>query len=551
MATDFDVIVIGAGAGGGVAASLLAGRGRRVALIEKGRNVYPSLGDEVLRGSLLGNDELRRQRFFAFHDPFIEPRVYIDATAGASGLPHVGEIQGLGVTVGGGTVQYDGDSPRVQRRDLRRLSLQGPVPGAAVADWPIDFADLVPFYDAVEEIIGVQGLAGPGGDPFAEPRRPYPMPPGFPARSGVLLAEAAAGLGYHPHPMPMAINSMFYRGRPACANCGFCPMGCPINAKGSTGVTAVRDGLRTGNLTLLAESCVTRIETEPSGQHARGVRLIDPRGAERALTAAHVIVAANAIETPRLLLESASAAQPSGLGNSSGLVGRHLMFHLIFAAVGVFPDDILSYRGRPITHALADFTVPDGSPDWIRGGYTELGGQEHPIQEGKNYPWLVHKQLITDGRYRRRIASVSMMGEDLPVPTNRVELDPKVRDVYGRAVARITYARHPADQAMLDRYMPKLGAIATAAGATEVLSIDFVKQDGVPESKHLMGTARMGTDPKTSVTDPWGRLHDLDNVWICDGSTWPTSTAFNPTLTQQALALRTAAFLADPKDPRP
>ncbi|MBI2389142.1 MAG: GMC family oxidoreductase [Deltaproteobacteria bacterium] len=546
--TDFDAVIVGAGAGGGVAAWVLASRGWKVALIEKGRNPYPTLSADTLEGSLLGNDEVRRRRYFAFQDPFIEPRVY---RAGASATPQVREIQGLGVTVGGGTVQYDGDSPRLQKIDFQRLSMLGPVEGATVVDWPIGYDDLAPYYDEVERLIGVQGLAGPGGDPFAEARGPYPMPPGHPARAGVLLSEAATAMGYHPHPMPMAINSMGYRGRPACVNCGFCQFGCPVNAKGSTAVTVVRDALRTGNLTLLSECCVTALDMEPSGAHARGVRYLDPKGDPQLVTARHVIVAANAIETPRLLLASATSAQPDGVGNASGLLGRNLMFHIVFAAIGVFDQELRSYRGRPITHAMADFTQPDASVPGLRGGYVELGGQLHPLEEGVSYPWLLHKELMINGRYRRKIASVSMIGEDVPSLDNRVELDPKVRDVYGRPAPRITYGRHPKDQAMVDHYAPKLSAIAKAAGAKEIIDVDFVKQDGRPESKHLLGTARMGTDPKRSVTDPWGRLHDVDNVWIADGSTWPTSAAFNPTLTQQALAHRTAAYVVDPKAPKP
>jgi choline dehydrogenase-like flavoprotein len=536
--TDFDVIVVGSGAGGGVVSSVLAAKGLTVALFEKGRNAHPTLGAPVLHGSLFGNDEIRRQRYFAFHDPFAEPRVF---QGGASAAPITTEVQGLGVCVGGGTVQYDADSPRVVRADLRLRSTYGAVEGADVVDWPIAFEDLEPFYDEAERLVGVQGDTA--GDPFAEPRGPYPMPPGFPSKAGLVLSEGARSLGYHPHAMPMAINSIAYRGRPACVNCGFCGVGCPVNAKGSSAVTAVRDALLTGHCTLFAECCVTGVDVEPSGERASGVRYVDPSGAQRTLTARHVVLAANAIETPRLLLASASAAHPDGLGNSSGLVGRYLMFHIVFGAMGTFPFEIRSYRGRTITHAMGDFIVPDGSKGWVRGGYVELGGSIHPIEEGVSYPWQLHKSLMTDGQYRRRIGGVTMMGEDVPVADNRVTLDPKVRDVYGRPVAHITYARHPHDQAVVDRYMPKLREIAKAAGATDTIDIDFAGLYGAPQTRHLLGTTRMGTDPKSSVTDPWGRLHDVGNVWIADGGVFPTSTAFNPTLTQQALALRTATAM--------
>jgi choline dehydrogenase-like flavoprotein len=375
------------------------------------------------------------------------------------------------------------------------------------------------------------------------------MPPGFPGKAETVLAAGARALGLHPHPMPIAVNSMAYRGRPACANCGFCFVGCPINAKGSTAVTVIRDALLTGNLTILDQACATRVEVEPSGQRARGVTYIDRDGATQSLTARHVVLACNAIETPRLMLESACPSHPHGLGNAHDLVGRFLMFHVVFSSIGVFDQEIRSYRGRVIKQALADWTVSDGSPDYVRGGYTELGGQIHPIEFGVSLPWMLHKTLMVQGRYRRNIAAVSMMGEDLPQFANRVELDPQVRDVYGRPAPRITYRYHPHDLAMVARYMPKMEEICRAAGASEVMNFDMSEHYGVPETKHLLGTTRMGTDPAASVCDPWARVHGVENVWIADGGTWPTSAAYNPVLTQEALALRTAAFMVDPQKP--
>lgn len=533
----FDAVIVGAGAGGGVAAYVLASRGLRVALLEKGRNPVPGITQKPLRGSQFGDDEIKFRRGFAFQDPFSEPRT---SRASAAETAKVSALQELGVGLGGGTNQYDGNSPRVQRADLRLLSTFGPVPGAAVVDWPLSYEELEPYYDAAEALIGVQGLAN--ADPFSERRRPYPMPPGAPTLACLLLAEGAAALGYHPHPMPIAINSVAYRGRPACQNAGFCNTGCPTNAKGSTAVTAVREVLDTGNLTVLTECCALGVETEPSGARASAVRYLDPRGEEQRLTADRFVLALNAIETPRLLLQSASSAHPDGLGNSSGLLGRHLMFHVIFQAVGLFPQEVRSYRGRVSTHGLSDFTV--AAPGEVRGGYVELGGFIHPVAEGAEYPWLVHAELMKSGKYRRNIASVTMIGEDLPAFENRVDLDPTVKDVYGREVARVTYARSAHDEAVVTRYLPKLSAIARAAGAESVLEIDDAKRTGTQQTKHLSGTTRMGTDPAASVTDPWGRLHDVENVWICDGGVFPTSTGFNPTLTQQALAWRTAVHLA-------
>lgn len=535
---DFDVLIVGAGAGGGVAAYALATRGLKVALLEKGRNPFPQLGRTPLRGSHFGDDEVKARRNFAFHDPFIEPRTFRQTSATTASVT---AIQENGVAVGGGTNQYDGNSPRVQRADLKLKSTYGAVPGAAIEDWPLEYEDLVPYYELAEQLIGVQGLAG--ADPFAEPRRAYPMPPGAPTRACLLMAEGARSLGYHPHPMPIAINSVAYRGRPACQNAGFCNLGCPTNAKGSTAVTAVREALETGNLTVLSECCALAVETEPSGGRATGVRYLDGNGALQRVTATQVVLALNALETPRLLLASSSAAHPNGLGNGNDLVGRFLMFHVIFSAIGVWKDPIRSYRGRVSTHGMSDFTVPDGRPDWVRGGYVEMGGFIHPVAEGLQYPWPIHADFMKSGQYRNNISTVTVIGEDLPQASNRVDLDPTVEDVYGRAVARITYQRHAHDQAVIAYYLPKLSAIARAAGAESVLRFDDASLGGY-QTKHLSGTTRMGRDPATSVCNEWGRLHGVDNVWIADGGVFPTSTAYNPTLTQQAMAWRTADRVA-------
>ncbi len=544
----FDAIIVGSGAGGGVVAWVLASRGWKVALVEKGRNPFPTLADPILRGSLFGNDELKALRRFAFQDPVIEPRVFR-----INGAPEytTGDIQALGIGVGGGTLQYDADSPRLQAVDLTLKSTFGAVDGADVVDWPLTYPELEPYYDEVERLIGVQGLAAPapGADPFAEPRSPYPMPPGFQGKGEVVLAEGARAMGLHPHPMPIAVNSMFYRGRPACVSCGYCFVGCPINAKGSSAVTVIRDALLTGNVTLIDQACVTRVDVTPSGEQATGVTYLDRDGQAQSLTGRHVVLAANAIETPRLMLESTSNAHPAGLGNGNDLVGRYLMFHVVFNVIARFDQELRSYRGRVIKMALADWTRPDGSADFVRGGYVELGGRIHPVEFGASLPWQLHKQLMVSGKWRRDMSAVSMMGEDLPQHANRVELDPSVRDVYGRPVPRITYEYHAHDLAMIQRYTPKMQQICEAAGAAETMPMDMSKHYGAPETKHLLGTTRMGADPTTSVCDPWARLHEVPNVWVADGSTWPTSAAFNPVLTQQALAYRTAAFMVSPDDP--
>lgn len=543
-----DVVVIGSGAGGGVAAKVLAEGGLDVLLLEKGDNCFVDLDHPgEAPGNVFSNDELKFvHRDFIDQDPRIEPRTY----RRTEGEPvFVGKVNTLATTVGGGSNHYDGNSPRCQRKDFRVLSTYGPIAGADVVDWPLSYDDLEPYYDEVERAIGVQGEAG--ANPFEERRSsPYPMPPGYPKYVSVLLARAARELGYHPYPTPMAVNSVAYRGRPACTNCGFCGgFGCAVNAKGSTAVTAIRDALLTGRCELRPNCFAYRLKTNPAGTRVESVELVGPDGAVVEQAGGAFVLAGNAIESARLCLLSASGTHPGGLGGSSGLVGRNLMFHSIYTTFGLFPERTHIHRGRVGSHGMDDFhRLPDpADPDLMLGGGTvEMGAQLHPIAEAKNFPaWGDdHKKYMRESRFRDRLGVLTLIGEDLPLFENRVDLDPTVRDVYGLPVARITYHEHPNDLLVAERLGPKLEEILRLAGATFVATVSLTIQDGgVPNSKHILGTLRMGTDSGRSVTDPFGRFHDLDNLYCADGGVFPTSTGYNPTLTIQALAWRQARHI--------
>jgi len=434
----------------------------------------------------------------------------------------------------------------VQQKDLRARTLYGPMKGTNLEDWPLAYSDLEPFYDEVEKIIGVQGEAG--SSPFEEPRSsPYPMPPGYPKYVSVLLSDAARSLGYHPSPTPMAINSMPYRGRPACSNCGFCGQhGCAINAKGSTAVTSIRDALLTGNCELRPECFVFGLRTNPAGTRVESVEYIGPDGAAVSQPGGIFLLGCNAIESARLCLLSASAAHPDGLGNRSGMVGRNLMFHLVYSVFGLFPQRTHIHRGHVGSHGMDDFNrAPDpDDPDKIfGGGIVEFGAQLHPIDEAKYLPLVgeSHKRWMRESLFRDHLGVVTLIGEDPPVPTNRVDLDPEVRDVYGFPVARITYQPPDTRTALEARYVPPMVRILREAGAFFTMAVPLsVESGGIPNSKHILGTLRMGTDPDRSVTDPHGRFHDLENLYGTDGGLFVTSTGYNPTLTQQALAARQA-----------
>lgn len=389
----------------------------------------------------------------------------------------------------------------------------------------------------------------------------FVMPPGAPMYASLLASDGARTLGLHPYPTPMAINSVAYDGRPACNNCGFCSSyGCPIHARAGA-LAPLRRAVLAG-AELRPECFVTCVQW--SGTRATGVEYIDGDGVARTEAVGDdglVVLAASAVESVRLALLSE-------VPDASGLLGRGLMFHWFTAGFGLFLHErVHAYRGRSTTHAIDDFCDPDfpgarqaaqneGLP-YFRGGIVELGGTQDPIAEGHTYRGLLPllsplrpfgtqwKQLMRASVLRDRLLGIIMIAEDLPQLTNRVDLDPTVRDLHGLPVPRITYAPHRHEVAAQRFYIPWLTAILRAAGATAAAAVPLtsspefpIAAGDVPGGFHVMGGMRMGTDPATSVTDAWGRLHALDNLLVADGAVFPTSGAHNPTLTLMATALR-------------
>ncbi|HEX4530322.1 MAG TPA: GMC family oxidoreductase [Acidimicrobiia bacterium] len=549
---EFDVVVIGSGPGGATAADVLTAAGKSVCILEKGRNHLLALEPPFAGLGHLSNDEVKfGRRHFLGPDPLLEPRTYRRATADGERLA-TRELNNMPSTVGGAGFHADGKLPRYREVDFRLASELGPVAGAEVADWPLDYDELEPFYAEAERAIGVAG--DHTGNPFAAWRSgPYPMPPGADMYLTTLTAPAAETLGYHPYRAPTGANSVPYDGRPACNNCGFCAFyGCPIDAKGDP-VAMLRRSLERGCCDLRPESIALEVLLDRSRARSTGVRYLDGDGVERTVSADAVVVACGAFETPRLLLRS-------GIGNSSDLVGRFLMFHLQTIALGFFPFRLHAHKGRDVTHLMDDPIVGDaesaaaacaaGVP-YLRGGIVEHGGNGHPILEALFLPpGPDHTALMLDSTTRDKMVAFTMQGEDLPQATNRVDLDGGVRDVWGLPVGRVTYAPHAHEVACAHHWGPRLEAVLRAAGAqgtswvTSPGTPGTIAPDIEPMSKHWMGTARMGGDPRTSVCDPWQRLWDVDNVVVTDSSVFPTSTGYGPTLTLVALALRAAGALA-------
>ena len=433
-----DAIIIGSGPGGSTAAEVLTRAGWSVVIMEKGRNHLLDPDDLTKPASDYSNDEIKfTNRHFLGPDPLIEPRAF-RRSADEGEHTHVGEVNSIPTTVGGGGTHADGKVPRFREEDFRLLSDYGPQDDAHVDDWPLTYEELEPFYTEVERAIGVAGLAG--ANPFAAWRSgPYPMPPGPPMYGAVLSSAAAERVGLHPYDAPTAANSIAYDGRPACNNCGHCAyFGCPIHAKGDP-IALLTKTMATGRAELMAETCVSRIRTE--GRRATGVDYIGPDGVERSMDAKVIIVAGGAIETPRLLLLS---------GLEHPALGRHLMVHFQTIVVGHFKDSacIPTRADRSPTCTMTPWcrTMPLVPPPrrqdlpWIRGGLVEHAGGGHPIMEARHSPWgRLHAQVMRDSSLRNHMWAFIMQGEDLPYPTNTVDLSPSIRDVRGLPVARMTY----------------------------------------------------------------------------------------------------------------
>jgi len=557
----FDAVIIGSGAGGAAAARVLAVVGGwRVLVLEHGPNYFLGLDDPApdMPRPLFSNDELKLHiRGFVAQDPLLEPRTF--RTDDSSPARYHPDVNTMPKTVGGAAVHADMKYPRFNRVDFRmasELESKGVrYDGAAFADWPISYDELEPFYQEAERLSGVQGLAG--SDPFASPRSAeYPMPPGLPMYVASVLSEGARSLGYHPFPYPGAHNSRFYRGRPPCNDCGFCSgYGCPNNSKGSPAVTTLREALLTGRCQVRYNAHATRLLHDGNGR-VTSVEYIDDDGRTQRANGTVFLLAASAIESARLCLLS-------DLGNENGLVGRFLMFHAQTLGVGIYRQRLHGERGRSVTHGISDLrgVRPGGDeidPNVPLGGIVEFGTNSEAISGAlsalqafelarlQNIPGLTLPKLIRANIFQGHIAVAIQQGEDAPYFHNRVDLDPQLKDVFGQPVPRITYRTGALERAARLFYGPKLVELHRAAGAEYGF---LAPADNPPQTRHVLGTLRMGTRPEASVCDAWQRFHSVENLFAVDGSVFVTSSGYNPTLTIIALALRAAAKLVSPASP--
>ena len=519
--TTADVLVIGAGASGAALAWSLADTRMRIVCLEQGDWVDPA----ALPGTTTGW-EARQVGDFNFSPNVRGGRD--DYPVNDAGSPIAVSMYNA---VGGSTVLYAAHFPRFRPSDFRVRTLDG-----VADDWPVDYATLAPFYDVNARMMGVAGLAG---DP-AYPPKELPLPPVPLGRLGRTVARGFDRLGWHWWPSDSAIATRDYEGRAACVHAGTCLVGCPQGAKASVDLTYWPPALRRG-VELRTRCRVREITVGPNGM-VDGVVYYDADGVERRQKAEVVVLACNGIGTPRLLLNSRSRQFPDGLANRSGLVGKNLMFHPYAMVTGVFDAPLEGHKGPTGCCIMSQqFYDTDRARGFVRGYSFEILRGFGPVytalwgMTAGRVPWgAAHHRAYAE--LLDHTAGMVVICEDLPEQSNTVTLDPDLKDAHGIPAPKVAYRLSDNSTAMLGHAVARGAEVLEASGARTTV----VESPLRPAGWHLMGTARMGTDPRTSVVNPWGRCHDVKNLFIVDGSVFVTSAAVNPTNTIQALALHVA-----------
>jgi len=522
--THFDFIVVGAGAAGAAVAWALVAKGYRVMCVDRGPRMDPSHYPST------GHDWERRKRT-EFNPVISERQNRFDYPVDDSRSP-------IAVcnfnAVGGSTILYSGHFPRFHPVDFALRSREG-----LGEDWPITYGDLAPHFAANEQMMGLSGLVG---DPFY-PQIEKALPPVPLGDAGKRLGKAFNAKGWHWWPSFSAILTRARGERGECLNLGPCNTGCPQDAKASADNTYLRKALGLG-LTLVPEFAVSRVLVRDG--KACGVEGFDDSGGHRVFEADHVVLAASAIGTARILLNSRTAERPQGLGNSTGQVGRHLMIHPLGYVEGVFDQRLDTDSGPQgcMLYSLQFHRTPgaDHRLGYMMHALRGTGPVETALSAlGKRklrFGPAIYDDF--DALYAKQLV-IAIICEDLPDAENRVERDETKPDRFGDPGVRIHYALHDNTKKMMIHGMSRARELMAAAGAKRSAAYGPVRNTGW----HLMGTARMGDDPRHSVVDARGRVHDTPNLYVADSSVFVTGSCVNPANTIQAVALMLADRIDD------
>jgi len=538
-----NAVVVGSGAGGGVMACQLAEAGMSVVLLERGRwhSVYEERKDDLvnqrsfLLGVAYGPDEQKNPRVFVD----LDGREHLVRPNDHRYSPNAG-------CVGGGTFSYGAQAWRFMPQDFRMRSLYGSVEGSTLEDWPITYDELEPWYEKAEYEIGVSGDVS--GDPFKGPRRrPLPMPPMAPrSREYEILEPAARRLGLHPFDLPLAINSVARNGRSACMRIRWCVgFGCETTAKSGTHNTVIPRALATGHCELRTNAVARQVRVDDRGR-AAGVEYFDADDRLQFQPADVVVVSCGATESARLLLLSKSRLFPRGLGNRYDWVGRNLQGHTYTGATGYFPGAEPTWDDLGPGACIAVCDHNHDNPGLVGGGMLANEFIRLPVQFIGDLPrdtprWgFAHKDAMR--RFYRHHIGIRGPTQEIPVRDARVQLDPVVKDHWGIPVLRLSGNKHAHSIEIADHQASRAAEWLREAGAERVE--ERRAGPGLSGHQHQAGTCRMGDDPKTSVVDRWGRVHDLENVFVVDASVHVTNGGFNPALTIMALAFRAGTHVA-------
>jgi choline dehydrogenase-like flavoprotein len=510
LSDDSVVVVIGSGAGGGTLSNELAQKGVKVVLLEAGgrHEIEDFSNDEWgMFGQISWLDKRTTSGSWRVAKDF-------------AGLP-AWIVKG----VGGSTVHWAGASLRFQEHEFKVKSTYGDVAGANLLDWPISLAEMEPYYDRAEDKMGVTGTHGiprlPGNNNFR------------------VLAAGAKKLGYKEfHTGNMAINSQPRDGRGACQQIGFCFQGCKSGAKWSTLYTEIPKGEATGKLEVRPASQALQIQHDDSGK-VTGVLYADKDGKQQVQKARVVAVAGNSIESPRLLLNSATPKYPDGLANSSGQVGKNYMRHMTGSVYAIFDKPVHMYRGTTMAGIIRDESINKPDRGFVGGYEMETLSLGVPFMAAFLDPGAWGRDFSSAMEGYANMAGMWLVGEDMPQAKNGITLHATEKDQYGLPAPNVHFDDHANDVAMREHAFTQGSAVYDAVGAVKTF-----RTPPYP-STHNLGTNRMSEKASDGVVNKHGQTHDIANLFISDGSQFTTGAAENPTLTIVALAIRQAEYITD------